>query len=78
MDEPRSRSLDEETGAEAASAAHGDEGVTAVRALELVERLGDEDRARGAERMPEGDRPAVRIDLAGIDGQFLSARPGRR
>src|ERR1700728_1843849 len=47
----------------AAALAHRLQPVTATAALELVQHLGHQDRAGGAERVPERDRAAVRVGL---------------
>src|SRR5512141_1426360 len=50
-----------------AADAHGDEPVTAARAREFVEALHGEDRARGADRVAQGHRAAVRVHLRRIE-----------
>ena len=49
--------------------------VAAVGALELVQRLGDEDGAGAAERVAEGDGAAVGVDLGQVGAEL--ARPGQ-
>jgi hypothetical protein len=56
--------LEDCAGAEAAAAAHRDERVLAVGALELVEGLGDRHRAGAAEGVAEGDGAAVGVTLS--------------
>ena len=48
--------------------AHGAERVTSVGACELARGRGGEPRAARAERMPERDRAAVRVDVRRIVG----------
>src|SRR4051794_11089618 len=53
---------EEGAGAEAATAAHGDDGVLSVGALQLVDGFGGEDGAGAAERVTERDGAAVGVD----------------
>ena len=51
-----------------------DEAVASAGALELVERLGEEHRARAAERMAEGDGAAVGVHLLHVRVDLLRPR----
>src|SRR5438105_12670398 len=57
----RSDALQDRARAQTATAAHRDERVGAVDALELVQRLGDEHRAGRSERVAQRDRAPVRV-----------------
>src|SRR5829696_2912149 len=69
-----SEALDDGAGAETATAAHRHEAVAAAAALELVQGLGHEERARGAERVAEGDGAAVRVGLREVGADLLGPR----
>src|SRR5437588_13006076 len=57
-----SAAADQRAGPQTAAAAHRDEGVLSVASLELVDGLGDEDGARPAQGVAEGDGAAVGVD----------------
>src|SRR5262245_60091283 len=61
-----SDALDDRAGAQAATAAHADEGGGLVGPLELVEGLGHEERPRTPEGVAEGDGPAVGVGLVEV------------
>src|SRR5678816_3865811 len=64
----------EQTGCSlAATDAHGDDAVFALAALELVGDGADHARAGHAERMPDRDRPAVRVQLVHGDAERVAA-----
>src|SRR5580658_2167444 len=54
--------LDQRAGAEPAAAAHRDDCALACGTLQFVERLGHQSASGRAQRMPQCDRAAVRID----------------
>ena len=58
----RLQPLDDRGVGQAAAFAHRLQAVAAARALELVEQRGQQPGARSAERVTEGDRPAVDVD----------------
>src|SRR3546814_18092285 len=62
-----SDALDDDGGGHAAAGAHRDEAALEVAALELVEHGADEHRAGGADRVAEGHRAAVDVDLLAVD-----------
>src|ERR1022692_2501658 len=70
----KSEPLDEGSGALAAADTHGHQGVTALRPLELVKRLGQQHSTGGSQRVTEGDRTTVDVDLAHIGLGLLSPR----
>ena len=70
----RLEALDDRAGAEPATAAHRHEAVAPAGALELVERLGEEDRTRAAERVAQGDGAAVRVHLLHVGVDLLRPR----
>src|SRR5690606_10822619 len=63
----RSDALDDHRRGHAAGRAHGDEAECLVLAFELVEHGAHEQGAGGADRVAEGDGPAVHVDLVAID-----------
>src|SRR5713101_99984 len=65
-------------GAKPASAAHGFETIAEVAALELVQEAVHENRARRAERMANGDSPAVDIRLVHVGAGLLLPRENHR
>src|SRR5512141_328189 len=62
-----SLALEDERRPEPARRAHREQRVLALAAVELAQRLQDHPRARRAERVAERDRPAVHVELRGID-----------
>ena len=66
---PSARPLEQSSGSQPAAAAHRDQGVPAAHSLQLVHRLGHEDRTGRAQGVTERDGPAIGIDAAqvGID-----------
>ena len=52
-----------------AADAHGHQRVLAIHALQLVQRLGGDDRAGGSNRMAQGDGTAVRVGLGRVEAQ---------
>src|SRR5690242_609619 len=62
----RSDALEHERDALPDADAHRAQRVAAARALQVVERGGRKARARRAERMAEGDRAAIRVDVGSI------------
>src|SRR5947207_3722961 len=67
--------LNERARAEAAPAAHRHEADLLVGALELVQQRRDQPRAGRPERMAQGDRAAVHVDLVHV--RLELATPGR-
>src|SRR5271165_5669146 len=65
----RSEPLDDGPGGQRPAAAHGDQTVGGVAALELVEDRRDQAAAGRPDRVAEGDGPAVHVDLfhVGLD-----------
>src|SRR3546814_11940163 len=68
-----SDALDDDGGGHAAAGAHRDEAALEVAALELVEHGADEHRAGGADRVAEGHRAAVDVDLLAVDLEVADA-----
>src|SRR5882724_3663643 len=62
---PSSDAFEQRAGAEPPATAHRDEPQCRVGAFELVQRRGHEPRAGGADRVPERNRAAIRIDPFG-------------
>src|SRR6516225_3589581 len=58
--------LDDGSSSDRGSAAHRDERGRRIAALELVERRHEEPRSGGADRMAEGDRAAVHVQLVHV------------
>src|ERR1700691_1102371 len=54
--------LDDGCGGHGAAGAHGDQRGAGVAPLELMQRASDQPGAGGADRVAEGDRPAVDVD----------------
>src|SRR3546814_15586457 len=50
--------------------------VTTADALQLVDRLGGNDRAGRADRMADRNAGAVRVDLGRVEAEFLADRAG--
>src|SRR5512144_384587 len=63
--------FDDRARAEAAAAAHRDQRIAAIGALDLMQRGGDQARAGAAGRMAERDRAAVGIDALRIRRELL-------
>src|SRR5579872_6388236 len=57
-----------------AADAHRHERVPPARAVKLGDRLDRQNATRRADRMPERDRAAVRVHLAGIKPQLFGHR----
>src|SRR5216683_8092816 len=49
-----------------------------VAPLHLVEQRDEHAGARGADRMAERDRPAIDVELLGVEAEFLTDRAGLR
>src|SRR5206468_3887625 len=64
--------LEERRAALAAAHAHRDDAVLLLAAGELVAERADQARARHAERMPDGDRTTVRVELRGVETELLA------
>src|SRR5690606_8963247 len=73
-----SDTLENRRNALTAANAHGHQGVAALHALELVERLRRDDGARGSDGMAQTDPTAVGVDLRRIQSQFLDDCAGLR
>src|SRR5690606_26484745 len=71
-----SDALEDGAGAETAAAAHRDQGIGAVRSLELADGLRDEEGAGCAERVTQRDRAAVRVGRGRVAPEL--AHPGER
>src|SRR5262245_7815194 len=69
-----SQPLDDGAGAETTAAAHRDQAVAPVDAVELVHRLGHQDGAGSAERVAVGDGPAVGVGLLQVGADLLGPR----
>src|SRR5688500_4042604 len=66
--------LDAEGDAHAAADAERGEALLRVAALHLVEQGGQHPRAAGADRVADGDRAAVDVDLVGGPAELLADR----
>src|SRR4051812_9599266 len=65
----RSDALDDRRDAHAATDAQRDQRGGLVRTLELVERRPEQDRAGRTQRVAEGDRATIDVDLVVIDAE---------
>ena len=74
----RLHALDDQRDALADADAHRAKGVATAATAELVARGGDEPGAACAERMPERDRAAVRVDARIVIGEPVVAGNGKR
>src|SRR5215468_11371667 len=74
----RSLSLDAHRDAHASPDAEGGEAFLGVALLHLVEQRHKDAGAGGADRMAEGDRAAVDVDLVGIPAEVLVDGAGLR
>src|ERR1700694_5848831 len=63
--------LEQHGDALAAANAEADQPELVVLAFHLGQDLGDEDRARGSDRVAEGDRTAVWVYLRGVELEIL-------
>src|SRR5258708_14227851 len=74
----RSHSLEDRGDALAAADAHGDQRVPAARPPQLIQRLDDQDGARGTDRVPERDTAAVRVGPLRRQAELADDRQGLR
>src|ERR1700682_6619989 len=58
--------------------AQGGEALLGVALLHLVEQGDENPRDRGADRVAERDRPAIDVELVGIEAQIFTDRAGLR
>src|SRR6266496_6655728 len=70
-----SGALDEHRAAQAPADANGRNPALAPRALEYVEQMQDDARARRADGMPQRDRAAVDIELCRVEHTHGSIEP---
>src|SRR5579859_4324312 len=68
--------FDSERDAHAAADAQGSETLLGVTLLHFVQQGDQNAGARGADRMADGDGPAIDVDLRGIPADFAIDRDG--